>query len=122
MTDRNQATILLEEHLKELGLRYEREYQFHPVRKWRSDFAIAWTRGHLLLTLPNILIEIEGGISKHEKFHPEWTKMRHQRADGFIKDLEKYNTAAMLGYRLLRFSTQHVIEGQAREFLKRWLC
>ena len=28
MTDRNQATILLEEHLKELGLRFEAEYQF----------------------------------------------------------------------------------------------
>ena len=113
MTDRNQATILMEEHLKELGLRYEREYQFCKDRKWRSDFYI---RPHL------ILVEIEGGISKHEKFHPEWTKMRHQRAEGFIKDLEKYNTAAMLGYRLLRFSTQHVWEGQAREFLKRWLC
>ena len=40
MTDRNQATILLEEHLKELGLHFEAEYQFCKDRRWRADFAI----------------------------------------------------------------------------------
>ena len=117
MSDKNKASLLLETHLKELGLGFQREYQFCPSRKWRADFCLDKDEWEC-----PVLIEIEGGISKHEKFHPEWTKMRHQRAEGFIKDLEKYNTAALLGYRLLRFSTQHVLEGQAREFLKRWLC
>lgn len=104
MTDRNQATILLEEHLKELGLRYEREYQFHPDRKWRSDFCI---RPHW------ILVEIEGAV---------WTSGRHTRGSGFIKDLEKYNTCSVLGYRLLRFSTADVLTGYAKTFLEKWLC
>ena len=60
-----------------------------------------------------VLVEIEGAV---------WQQGRHTRGAGFIADLEKYNTASALGYRLFRFSTQHVLEGQAREFLKRWLC
>lgn len=110
MTDRNQATILLEEHLKELKLDYLREFRFCPGRKWQADFAIGVAPWEHKGT---VLVEIEGGV---------WTEGRHTRGSGFIKDIEKYNHAAILGYRLLRFSTQHVLEGQAREFLKRWLC
>lgn len=77
---------------------YVREYKFHPVRKWRFDFAFA----------DMVAVEIEGGI---------WTRGRHTRGSGFIKDCEKYNTAAALGWRVFRFPSGMVEDGSAIQFL-----
>jgi hypothetical protein len=64
----------------------EREFLFHSKRKWRFDFA--W---------PDLLIavEVEGGI---------WTGGRHVRGSGYEGDCEKYNTAQMEGWMVLRFT------------------
>lgn len=67
----------------------EREYQFSPPRKWRFDFAWA---------IEKIAIEIEGGV--HEGAH----RGRHMRQEGFAADCEKYNAAALLGWRILRLT------------------
>jgi very-short-patch-repair endonuclease len=74
------------------------EYKFHPVRRWRADYAI-----------PNfkILIEIEGGV---------WVKGRHTRGSGYIKDMEKYNAAGIMGYTILRYTPQQI--GQLLDDLK----
>lgn len=64
----------------------EREYQFCKGRRWRFDFA--WPEHR-------IAAEVEGGI---------WTGGRHTRGSGFEKDCEKYNTAALLGWTVLRFT------------------
>lgn len=72
--------------LNSLNIDYEKEYRFHPVRKWRIDFA---------LVDKNIAIECEGGV---------YIKGRHNRASGFIKDVEKYNALTLAGWRLLRFT------------------
>ena len=72
-----------------------REFRFLKDRRWRLDFAFP---DHMLA------IEIEGGI---------WQQGRHNRAAGMEKDLEKYNTAAKLGWRVLRYSTAMVIRGDA---------
>lgn len=69
------------------GFRFESEYRFDPVRKWRFDFAD---------TKNKIAIEIEGGT---------WVSGRHTRGSGFKKDTEKYNRATTLGWRLLRYTT-----------------
>ena len=61
-----------------------KEYRFHPTRKWRFDYAIP---SHL------IALEVEGGV---------WTGGRHIRASGFLGDMEKYNNAALLGWRVFR--------------------
>lgn len=60
------------------------EHKFHPTRKWRFDYA--W---------PDRLValEVEGGV---------WAQGRHTRGSGFVKDMEKYNAAAALGWRVLR--------------------
>ncbi len=60
------------------------EYKFHPARKWRFDYAF-----------PDILValEVEGGV---------WTGGRHTRGKGFMGDIEKYNEAALLGWKVLR--------------------
>ncbi len=61
------------------------EYKFHPTRKWRADYAIPSAK---------LLIEIDGGA---------WSGGRHTRGAGFVKDMEKLNAAACLGYRVLRY-------------------
>ena len=66
----------------------EREFRFHPTRKWRADFAHVESR---------TLIEIEGGIYIAGGG-------RHNRAAGFLADLEKYLEAALAGWRVVRLA------------------
>ncbi len=73
----------------------EREYKFHPTRRWRLDFA--WP-AH------NLAVEIEGGI---------WVGGRHTRGSGFEADLEKYNACVMHGWTLYRFTPKMVRDGEA---------
>lgn len=83
-------------HLRELGLSdFRRELEFcAPERLWRFDFAIERL---------GIAIEIEGGI---------FTEGRHSRGRGYQRDLEKYNTATALGWRVFRFSVEDVLRGR----------
>lgn len=62
------------------------EFKFHPTRKFRFDFA--WPEY-------KVALEVEGGV---------WVKGRHTRGQGFINDLFKYNSATMLGWRILRIT------------------
>jgi len=78
---------------------YVREYRFHPVRRWRFDFAFEG----------KIAAEIEGGT---------YSRGRHTRGSGFIKDCEKYNTAAAMGWRVFRFPGEMVKDGSAIAFLE----
>ncbi|HFG6936177.1 DUF559 domain-containing protein [Acinetobacter baumannii] len=87
--------VLLATHLRACKIGFEQEYKFHPNRKWRADFLITGTK---------ILIEVEGGI---------WSGGRHTRGKGYIGDMEKYNSAAMMGFTVLRFSTEQVKAGVA---------
>lgn len=72
-----------------------REYAFARPRRWRFDFA--WPEQKLA-------VEIEGGV---------WTNGRHTRGSGFVADTEKYNAAALLGWKVLRFHTNAVMDGTA---------
>ncbi len=81
----------------------EREYRFHPKRRWRFDFAYPERR---------LAIEIEGGTWCYGK------KSRHTTAAGFSNDCEKYNAATLLGWRVLRFDSVMVKSGRAREVLQ----
>lgn len=69
-----------------------KEYKFHPNRKFRADYAFLERK---------IILEIEGGI---------WLRGggRHNRGSGFLKDLSKYNEAAILGWRVLRITPQQL--------------
>lgn len=73
---------------------YVRQYQFGACigRKWAADFA--WVeRG--------VLCEIEGGT---------WRGGRHRSFRGFIDDCRKYTSAAVLGWRVLRYTSADVAE------------
>ena len=85
----------LANQLRVLKISFEQEYKFHPKRKWRADFHIV---GKM------ILVEVEGGV---------WSGGRHTRGKGYIGDMEKYNAAVVMGYQVLRFSTDQVKSGLA---------
>lgn len=76
--------------LRGMNIDFEKEFCFHPVRKWRFDFAIPEKK---------IAVEIEGGT---------WKKSRHGYGKGFENDCIKYNEASILGWKLLRFTTGQV--------------
>jgi hypothetical protein len=82
----------------------EAEFRFHPQRKWRFDWA--WP------DLPSgpLALECEGGV---------WSKGRHLRGKGFLADVEKYNQAVIMGWRLLRCTPADVESGAVFELLKR---
>lgn len=73
------------------GAEFVREHRFHPERKWRFDYAFLG---------PKLAVEIEG-------------QGRHQTYVGFRGDCEKYNSAVLHGWRVLRFvaaERKHVAE------------
>lgn len=74
---------------------YEVEYRFSAPRRWRFD--IAWVDKKLAL-------EIEGGVHN---------RGRHTRPIGYEKDCEKYNAALVLGWRVLRVTSKHIMSGEA---------
>ena len=80
----------------------EREYQFAKSigRRWRFDFAYVDCKWG---------IEVDGGV---------YSGGRHTRGSGFTKDCEKMNSAAILGWRVLRFTGAMVYDGSALQTLE----
>jgi very-short-patch-repair endonuclease len=60
------------------------EFRFDESRRWRFDYS--WPA-------QKVALEVEGGI---------WTNGRHTRGAGYLRDMEKYNRATVLGWRVLR--------------------
>lgn len=85
---------------KEIGVEPVKEYQFHPTRKWRFDYAFVNEK---------IALEVEGGVH---------TGGRHIRPKGFLGDMEKYNTAATLGWRLLRTTPDKLLSRETLEMIR----
>jgi very-short-patch-repair endonuclease len=82
---------------------WEREYRFCD-RRWRFDFA--WPAGKRLA------VEVDGAT---------WINGRHTRGKGYEKDCEKLNEAAILGWKILRFTTDMVRDGRAIDTIQRAL-
>ena len=92
-------------HIRAVGLPEPiREYKFDPKRRWRADFA--WPEIMLL-------VEVEGG---------HWTGGRHTRGAGFEADCEKYNEAALFGWRVIRVTGSHIKSGLAIQLVERALA
>ncbi|WP_303018556.1 hypothetical protein [Parabacteroides goldsteinii] len=70
--------------LKHTGEEVVAEYRFHPGRDWRFDFAIPSRR---------VAVEVEGGA---------FNGGRHIRPEGYLRDMEKYNEAAVSGWCVIR--------------------
>jgi hypothetical protein len=78
----------------------ELEFVFDPTRKWRFDFA--WPSD-------KIALEVEGGV---------WSGGRHTHPSGFIKDIEKYNRAAYLGWRVFRCTPRDLCTMETVKLIK----
>lgn len=76
--------------IKEAGLGYELEYRFHTSRKWRFDVYIPEL---------NLGIEYEGLFSE---------KSRHTTVVGYTEDCIKYNSAAIMGIHVLRYTNKNL--------------
>lgn len=92
---------IIESAAREHGLEAVFEHRFHPTRRWRFDAAIP----ELMLG-----IEIDGAV---------WTNGRHTRGAGFLRDQEKFREAAILGWRVLRFSTADITSGCLADDIER---
>ena len=75
------------------------EYRFHGTRKWRFDYA--WPKC-------KVALEVEGGV---------WMRGRHTRGSGFVKDMEKYNQAALLGWTVLRVQPDELCSKETADML-----
>jgi hypothetical protein len=70
----------------------ETQYRFHPKRKWTFDFA--WPD-------KMVALEVEGAI---------WVRGRHTSGTGFTNDCEKYNTATIMGWRVIRVVADWIVD------------
>lgn len=82
---------IIESIINEQGLKFEKEFKFCNSRKWRADYC-----------MPEIktLLEIEGGVYAG--------KSRHTTGTGYSEDCKKYNAASILGWTLIRYTTQQI--------------
>lgn len=109
MSRTNHGTEISHDPLFFALLKHERlpapttEYKFHPNRRWRADYA--WVEHRVVL-------EVEGGV---------WTNGRHTRGAGFLKDVEKYNELAALGWRLLRTTPSGLHDLETISLIRRTL-
>ncbi len=88
----------LDEYLSYGGFgRVEREFVFHPTRKWRADF-------HLPDQTPEVLVEYDG-------FMTPGKNASHASIGGILRDSEKINAATALGYRVFRANAKSVSDG-----------
>ena len=99
----SEGELVFSAHLTCDNIKYESEYRFCDKRRWRADFALLEYK---------LLIEIEGGV---------YSRGRHVRPTGFIKDCEKYNMAAKLGWKVFRFPTEQVMDNSAIEFVREFI-
>lgn len=95
--ERLAAFLGLLKPLLDMGLDVRLEHRFHAKRKWRLDLAI-----------PSLMIavEIEGGMYVRGGG-------AHQRVGRFKSDMEKYNAATELGWKLFRIGWEHVLNKEA---------
>lgn len=82
------------------GVEVVKELPFHDARKWRFDYAMPSVK---------VAIEIDGGV---------WEYGRHNRPQGYINDMEKLNTAASMGWLVLRFTTDDRLKAATLELIR----
>jgi hypothetical protein len=79
---------------------FVREYRFHPERRWRLDYAQPQLR---------IGAEIHGG---------GWSRARHVRGSGFVRDLEKLNAHVLPGWRVAAGDTAMALDGRLADLIE----
>ncbi len=70
-----------------------REYEFHPTRQWKFDFA--WVEY-------KVALESDGGA---------WVGGRHVTGTGYAEDIEKRNAANLLGWHVYHVLSTNLCKG-----------
>ena len=83
-------------HCQVHGLKPQREVELIPGRKFRFDF---------YFPEKDLAIEIDGGT--------QFGMSRHSRGEGYERDCRKLNAAALIGIKVLRYTTAMVKTGEA---------
>ena len=110
---------LLAWQLTQAGIPFRREHRFHPERQWRFDFALGGTFMHdpqyqqdVVWEPEKIAVEVQGGT---------WIGGRHTSGAGYERDAEKFNEAAIIGWRILFVTPAMVEDGRALQVIERAL-
>ena len=82
------------------GCKNVAEWSFHPDRKWRFDYALPDLK---------IAIEVDGGV---------FTGGRHSGGVGQVKDMEKCNHAASLGWLVFHIIPDEMYDLQFRKLVQ----
>lgn len=85
------------------------EFKFHPTRKWLIDYA--WPN-ESSDGVQGVALEIEGGAFRGPG---------HRSVGVFLRNIEKYNEAAILGWILIRVTTDQVKSGECFGLVRRAL-
>lgn len=80
--------IFTEQLLAKNGYKFVEQFRFCPDRRWRFDFADIDNK---------IAIEVNGGV---------WIKGKHTHGNQYEKDLEKINTAQIMGWKVLQYTPE----------------
>lgn len=100
MSKASEAKHKFEYQLKRSGMpEPEKEFRFHPKRKWRFDYAWAPQK---------IAVEVHGAT---------YVRGRHTQGVGFRDDREKMNEAQLLGWLVLEVTIEQISNGQAEVWL-----
>ena len=97
--------------LRAVKIDAEREYRFHSTRRWRFDFAIPQEK---------IAVEVEGLVYKG-KGKGTTLAGRHVSVKGYHDDKEKYNNAAILGWRIIYATSKTIKSGEAIAWIEQAL-
>jgi len=106
----SEAQMWLEDYMQERYpyAKVSCEHQFCR-RKWRFDVAVEEDHYQIHRQWG---FEIEGGL---------YVSGAHVRGQHYESDMEKYNTAAALGWLVFRWTPKQVLNGTAKEFIERYL-
>jgi hypothetical protein len=92
-------------YFKERGLPEPHlELRFHETRKWRFDFGF--------LVPARVALEVNGGL---------FVNGGHNRGAQMLKDYEKYNCAASMGWRILFVTPQQLCTAETVDLIWRTL-
>ena len=83
------------------GVEIVKEFKFHPTRRWRFDYAFPFLM---------VAVEVDGGV---------WSGGRHINPAGYINDMEKLNTAASMGWLVLRITTDDRFASKTFDLIKK---
>ena len=81
----------------------KRQHVFHPTRKWALDFAFPDAM---------LAVEVDGGT---------WIGGAHSRGAGQRRDAEKQNAAVVLGWHVMRATSDMVKDESAADTIEAYL-